>query len=119
MWPMRRTANVYKVGQVNAYIKNLFAMDYALRSIVVKGEVSNCKYHSSGHIYFTLKDETGTLSAVMFAGQRAGLRFRLEEGQNVLVSGSVMVYEREGKYQMCIRDRAGMISQSCAQITEV
>ena len=90
MWPMRRTANVYKVGQVNAYIKNLFAMDYALRSIVVKGEVSNCKYHSSGHIYFTLKDETGTLSAVMFAGQRAGLRFRLEEGQNVLVSGSIM-----------------------------
>lgn len=104
MWPMRRTANVYKVGQVNAYIKNLFAMDYALRSIVVKGEVSNCKYHSSGHIYFTLKDETGTLSAVMFAGQRAGLRFRLEEGQNVLVSGSIMVYEREGKYQLYAKE---------------
>ncbi|WP_434311669.1 exodeoxyribonuclease VII large subunit [Hominifimenecus sp. rT4P-3] len=101
---MKRTANVYKVGQVNAYIKNLFAMDYALRSIVVKGEVSNCKYHSSGHIYFTLKDETGTLSAVMFAGQRAGLRFRLEEGQKVLVSGSIMVYERDGKYQLYARE---------------
>lgn len=101
---MKRTANVYKVGQVNAYIKNLFAMDYALRSIVVKGEVSNCKYHSSGHIYFTLKDETGTLSAVMFAGQRAGLCFRLEEGQKVLVSGSIMVYERDGKYQLYAKE---------------
>ncbi len=104
MRPMKRTGNVYKVGQVNAYIKNLFAMDYALRSIVVKGEVSNCKYHSSGHIYFTLKDETGTLSAVMFAGQRAGLRFRLEEGQKVLVAGSIMVYERDGKYQLYAKE---------------
>lgn len=104
MRPMKRTGNIYKVGQVNAYIKNLFAMDYALRSIVVKGEVSNCKYHSSGHIYFTLKDETGTLSAVMFAGQRAGLRFRLEEGQKVLVAGSIMVYERDGKYQLYAKE---------------
>ena len=104
MRPMKRTGNIYKVGQVNAYIKNLFAMDYALRSIVVKGEVSNCKYHSSGHIYFTLKDETGTLSAVMFAGQRAGLRFRLQEGQKVLVAGSIMVYERDGKYQLYAKE---------------
>ncbi len=104
MRPMKRTGNVYKVGQVNAYIKNLFAQDYALRSLVVKGEVSNCKYHSSGHIYFTLKDETGTLPAVMFAGQRAGLRFRLQEGQKVLVAGSIMVYERDGKYQLYAKE---------------
>lgn len=104
MRPMKRTGNIYKVGQVNAYIKNLFAQDYALRSIVVKGEVGGCKYHSSGHIYFTLKDETGTLSAVMFAGQRAGLRFRLQEGQKVLVAGSIMVYERDGKYQLYAKE---------------
>lgn len=92
--------NVYSVGQVNNYIKNMFAQDYALRQICIKGEVSNCKYHTSGHIYFTLKDETGTLACVMFAGNRNGLKFRLEEGQKVLASGSVSVYERDGKYQL-------------------
>ena len=96
--------NIYRVGQVNAYIKNMFAQDYALRQIAVKGEVSNCKYHTSGHIYFTLKDETGVLSAVMFAGQRAGLGFPLKEGQNVIVTGSVMVYERDGKYPLYARE---------------
>lgn len=99
---MART--VFRVGQVNAYIKNIFASDYALRQISVKGEVSNCKYHSSGHIYFTLKDETGVLSAVMFAGQRSGLRFRLAEGQQVIASGSIMVYERSGSYQLYARE---------------
>ena len=95
-----RERKVYRVGQVNAYIKNMFARDFALRSLAVKGEVSNCKYHSSGHIYFTLKDETGVLQAVMFAGNRRGLRFRLEEGQKVIVTGSVTVYERDGRYQL-------------------
>ncbi len=71
-----------------------------LQSISVRGEVSNCKYHSSGHIYFTLKDSHGTISCVMFAGNRAGLRFRMTEGQQVVVSGSVDVYERDGKYQL-------------------
>lgn len=92
--------NVYSVGQVNYYIKNMFAQDYALKQICIKGEVSNCKYHTSGHIYFTLKDETGTLACVMFAGNRNGLKFKLEEGQKVLASGSVSVYERDGKYQL-------------------
>lgn len=78
----------------------MFSQDFLLRRIAVKGEVSNCKYHSSGHIYFTLKDAGGTLSAVMFAGQRRGLKFRLEEGQQVIVRGSVDVYERDGKYQL-------------------
>ena len=93
-------ANVYSVGQVNYYIKNMFAQDYALKQICIKGEVSNCKYHTSGHIYFTLKDETGTLACVMFAGNRNGLKFKLEEGQKVLASGSVSVYERDGRYQL-------------------
>ena len=70
-----------------------------MQSLFVKGEVSNCKYHSSGHIYFTLKDAKGTLGCVMFAGQRAGLDFRLAEGQQVIAGGTVDVYERDGKYQ--------------------
>ena len=91
---------VYSVSQVNSYIKNMFTQDFLLRRISVKGEVSNCKYHTSGHIYFTLKDGGGTLSAVMFAGQRRGLSFRLAEGQQVVVKGNVDVYERDGKYQL-------------------
>lgn len=96
-------AGIYSVSQVNSYIKNMFAQDFALSRISVRGEVSNCKYHTSGHIYFTLKDKTGTLSAVMFASQRRGLSFRLAEGQQVVVSGSVDVYERDGKYQLYAR----------------
>lgn len=96
-------ASIYSVSQVNSYIKNLFTQDFALSRISVRGEVSNCKYHTSGHIYFTLKDKTGTLSAVMFASQRRGLSFQLQEGQQVVVSGSVDVYERDGKYQLYAR----------------
>ena len=92
--------NVYTVSQINNYIKNIFVRDMLLGRILIKGEVSNCKYHTSGHIYFTLKDGTGQLSCVMFAGQRTGLAFRMSEGQNVVVSGSVKVYERDGKYQL-------------------
>lgn len=92
--------NVYTVGQLNSYIKNMFTQDYLLQHLFVKGEVSNCKYHSSGHIYFTLKDSKGTISCVMFAGSRAGLSFRMSEGQQVIVCGAVDVYERDGKYQL-------------------
>ncbi len=74
-----------------------------LQSVLVKGEVSNCKYHSSGHIYFTLKDPRGTISCVMFAGNRSGLSFRLTEGQQVIVGGTVDVYERDGKYQIYVK----------------
>lgn len=93
-----RTA--YSVGQINSYIKNMFAQDYMLRSVYVKGEVSNVKYHSSGHIYFTMKDNTGTLACVMFAGSRKGLKFILREGQQIITGGRIDVYERDGKYQM-------------------
>ncbi len=93
-------ANVYSVGQINAYIKEMFAQDFLLRRVSVKGEVSNCKYHSSGHIYFTLKDETGTIACVMFRGDRGGLPFEMKEGQKVVADGSISVYERDGKYQL-------------------
>ncbi len=78
----------------------MFTQDYLLQRLFVKGEVSNCKYHSSGHIYFTLKDSRGTISCVMFAGSRSGLSFRMSEGQQVIVGGMVDVYERDGKYQL-------------------
>ncbi len=97
-------ASVYSVSQVNSYIKNLFSQDFLLNRIRVRGEVSNCKYHTSGHIYFTLKDTSGTLAAVMFAGQRRGLEFQLKEGQQVVVSGTVAVYERDGRYQLYAKE---------------
>ena len=112
--------NVYTVSQVNAYIKNMFTQDYMLQAVLVKGEVSNCKYHSSGHIYFTLKDLKGTMNCVMFAGNRQGLKFRLMEGQQVIVGGTVDVYERDGKYQLYARqivpDGAGLLYEKFEQL---
>lgn len=96
--------NVYAVSQVNSYIKNMFTQDFLLQSLQVRGEVSNVKYHFSGHIYFTLKDSKGTIACVMFAGNRQGLSFRLEEGQQVIVLGTVDVYERDGKYQLYAKE---------------
>ena len=96
--------SIYSVGQVNTYIKNMFNQDFMLNKIYIKGEVSNCKYHTSGHIYFSLKDETGTLSCVMFAGQRKGLGFQMKNGDKVVAGGSVSVYERDGKYQLYARE---------------
>ena len=95
--------NIYTVAQINSYIKNMFTQDYMLQSVLVKGEVSNCKYHSSGHIYFTLKDAKGTIACVMFASYRNGMDFQMREGQQVVVGGSVDVYERDGKYQLYAR----------------
>ena len=97
--------NVYSVAQVNRYIKNMFTQDFMLARIYVKGEVSNCKYHTSGHIYFSLKDESGAIACVMFAGDRVkGLHFRMQEGQKVIVLGAVSVYERDGRYQLYAKE---------------
>ena len=95
--------NIYSVGQINNYIKNMFSQDFMLRNISVKGEISNCKYHTSGHIYFTIKDAAGTISAIMFAGSRRGLGFTMKEGDKVIVTGSVEVYEKTGSYQLYAR----------------
>ena len=105
--------NVYSVKQVNAYIKNMFTQEFMLNRIYIKGEVSNCKYHTSGHIYFSLKDESGSIACIMFAGQRSGLAFKMQDGQQVIVLGSVTTYERDGKYQLyakeIILDGAGLL----------
>ena len=111
---------VYSVGQVNRYVKNMFLQDFVLKKVYVKGEVSNCKYHPSGHIYFSLKDESGTIACVMFAGQRSGLSFRMQEGQQVIVLGSVSVYERDGRYQVyakeIILDGAGLLYEKFVKL---
>jgi len=111
---------VYSVRQVNAYIKNMFVQDFMLNRIYVKGEISNCKYHTSGHIYFSLKDESGAIACIMFAGDRRGLGFRMQEGQKVIVLGSVSVYERDGKYQLyakqIVPDGEGVLYQRYAQL---
>ena len=118
---MIRIRSVYTVGQLNSYIKNMFTQDYLLQNLFVKGEVSNCKYHTSGHIYFTLKDPKGTISCVMFAGSRhTGLSFHLTEGQQVIVGGAVDIYERDGKYQLYAKqimlDGNGLLYQRYEQL---
>lgn len=94
--------NVYTVGQINAYIKNMFTQDYLLHSVIVSGEVSNLKFHSSGHIYFTLKDDSGILSAVMFRSNASKLRQKLSDGDLIEAYGSVNIYERSGSYQLYV-----------------
>ncbi len=114
--------NIYTVAQINTYIKNMFTQDYLLQFVHVQGEVSNCKYHSSGHIYFTLKDKKGTLSCVMFAGNRKGLDFTMTEGQQVIVEGSIDIYERDGKYQLYARkikkDGAGALFEQFERLKQ-
>ena len=98
-------ANIYTVLQINSYIKNMFDTDFVLKNINIQGEISNLKYHTSGHIYFTLKDKDSTISAVMFAGSRMkGLNFRLRDGIKVVVTGNISVFEASGKYQIYARE---------------
>ena len=93
--------SVYTVGQINGYIKNMFMQDFVLNKVSISGEISNLKYHTSGHIYFTLKDSDSTMAAVMFASNRhTGLDFKMENGNKVIVTGTISVYERDGKYQI-------------------
>lgn len=120
---IKNSMKVYSVGQINNYIKNMIANDYLLRNICIKGEVSNCKYHSMGHIYFSIKDETGSMSCVMFKSSvPAGLKFRLQDGQAVLIQGNVNVYERDSKYQLYAKeitlDGAGQLFVLYEQLKE-
>lgn len=93
---------IYSVGKINTYIKNLIGSDFILKNISVKGEISNCKYNHSGHIYFSLKDETGVLSCVMFASSAKDLMFHLEDGMQVVSTGRISVYEKSGVYQLYV-----------------
>ena len=91
---------IFTVGQINRYIRNLLENDFILSSLLVKGEISNFKDHSSGHLYFTLKDASGALSCVMFRQDAAGLPFEPENGMQVVVYGHISLYEKTGQYQL-------------------
>ncbi len=91
---------IYSVEYVNQYIENMFVQDYMMKRIHVRGEVTNCTYHNSGHIYFSLKDESGVISCIMYARDKSGLSFRLSNGQKVIVGGQITVFKKGGKYNL-------------------
>lgn len=91
---------IFTVGQINRYIKNQLENDVILSSLLVRGEISNFKAHSSGHLYFTLKDPAGAISCVMFRQDAAMLPFLPENGMQIVVYGHISVYERTGQYQL-------------------
>lgn len=88
------------VSELNHYIKEIVSEDGLLSALWVQGEISNLKYHSSGHIYFSLKDSAATVKCVMFRSRSAFLKFRLEDGMKVQVFGNIDVFERDGVYQL-------------------
>lgn len=91
---------ILSVSAVNQYIKNMLDKDIILRNLFIEGEISNCKIHYSGHIYFTLKDQSSLLKSVMFRTDAAKLRFQPEDGMKVIVQGRISAYERDGVYQL-------------------
>ncbi|MBQ7766974.1 MAG: exodeoxyribonuclease VII large subunit [Lachnospiraceae bacterium] len=94
-------ASIYSVGKLNEYIQKMFEQDYLLSNEVsVRGEVSNCKYHSTGHVYFSLKESGSVIPCVMFSSHRRNLKFKMQDGQQVVVKGKVNVFVRDGKYQL-------------------
>lgn len=109
-------------SQVGGYLKNLMDRDRLLSSLLVRGELSNYKMYPSGHHYFTLKDSEGALRCVMFRGDAQSLRFRPENGMQVLAAGRITVFPRDGQYQMyCVRltpDGAGDLARAFEQLKE-
>ena len=98
------TPTVYSVNELNAYVKRTLDNDENLKHIFVTGEISNYKAHYSGHLYMTIKDESASVKAVMFAGNASRLRFRPENGMKVLIFGTVSLFPRDGSYQLYISD---------------
>ncbi len=92
--------SIYSVKQLNSYIKNALENDPFLMNITVQGEIGNCNYNRSGHIYFSIKENTDVINCVMFKGQAMKLKFKLEPGQQIVIKGRVGVYEAQGKYQL-------------------
>ena len=91
---------VLSITQINEYIRAKMDDDQLLNGVAVRGEISNYKVYPSGHHYFTLKDEGAALKCVMFKGNAIRLRFRPENGMNVIAMGKISVYPRDGAYQL-------------------
>ena len=96
--------NYISIGELNKYLKDLFDMDDNLQRVYLKGEISNFKAHTRGHYYFTLKDETSRINAVMFSYNTGALKFKPVDGMKVLVTGRISVYEATGSYQIYVQD---------------
>lgn len=96
--------NYITISDLNRYIKAKFDMDAHLENVYLRGEISNFKHHTRGHLYFTLKDESSRLSAVMFASLARNINFEPEDGMKVLVSGRISVYEATGSYQIYVSE---------------
>lgn len=101
---MKQERNVISVSELNGYIKEYLEDNYLLQNIWIRGEVSNYRPNSSGHMYFTLKDETSALRCVMFRGYASKLAFRLENGMKSIVCGNISVFLRDGQYQLYATD---------------
>lgn len=93
-----------KVSELNQYIKRIFASDFILSNVSVEGEISNYKHHYSGHRYFSLKDENGRVKCVLFKNYGNSISLELKDGMKVVASGYVSIYERDGNYQLYVRD---------------
>ena len=102
--PKAARPNVISVSQLNRYIKSVIDHEPRLRSVFVTGEISNFNHHSSGHLYFSLKDGQSVIRAVMFAGNARRLQFRPQDRMKVICCGEVGVYEKSGQYQLYIMD---------------
>lgn len=98
----RHTAGAFTVSELNAYIKNIFENDRTLRAVTVRAEISNLTRHSTGHLYFTLKDSEGQIKAVMFRSNAMRMAFMPESGMKVTVHGQISVYPRDGTYQIYV-----------------
>lgn len=113
-------ASVYTVSQISQYIKNMFTQDYMLKSVSILGEISNLKYHSSGHIYFSVKEGDAVLDGIMFKSSAASLKFRLKDGMRVIITGSIETYKGNSKYQIYARtitlDGQGELYQKYEQL---
>lgn len=96
--------NIFSVSDINNYIKQLVSNDGILSGLSVRGEISNFKHHYTGHMYFTIKDENSVLKCIMFKSQASMLKFAPQNGEKVIVSGYISVFERDGQYQLYASD---------------
>ena len=113
---------IHSVSEVNRFIKGLLDAEGSLQRIMIRGELSNFKTYRSGHCYFTLKDASAALKCVMFRSRAQYLRFLPQDGQQVVASGSISVYERDGVYQLYVDSLAqegqGALSEALRQLKE-
>ncbi len=99
---MQQGPHIFSVKEITRYIKTLLERERTLQGAMVRGEISNCKYHTSGHLYFTLKDDASELRCVMWRDRVLAQSFRCEDGMRVVAEGSITLYERSGQYQLSV-----------------